>query len=204
MARREEWQEQKKLARLLDTWLDAWWTATDPVAGSAFSGAIRKARGVKPGVPDELILYRGKLIAIELKSRSGRCTPAQRAEREKILRAGGQWWVCRSANAAMWALAQSGVTFRMIAHEGGIECWQQPALAPWEVPRRDPAERRPLAPEVAAQQRASQQQYRVRQREHKAQQQWREQPAAAAAGAEVVGLSAERDVPQHLSGGATP
>ena len=62
MARREEWQEQKKLARLLDKWLDpacTFWTATDPVASSALSGAIRKQRGVKPGVPDQLILYRG-------------------------------------------------------------------------------------------------------------------------------------------------
>jgi hypothetical protein len=51
MARREEWQEQKKLARLLDKWLDPacpFWTATDPVASSALSGAIRKQRGVKP------------------------------------------------------------------------------------------------------------------------------------------------------------
>jgi hypothetical protein len=163
--RREEWQEQKKLARLLDKWLDAWWTATDPVAGSAFSGAVRRARGVKPGTPDELILYRGKLIGIELKSRSGRCTPAQRAEREAILRAGGQWWVCRSANAAMWALYKSGVRFRTIVHEDGtIEHWRSPRLPAWEVPRRDPAERRPLAPEVAAQRREDQRRYRERQK----------------------------------------
>jgi hypothetical protein len=110
MARRGEWQEQKRLARLLDKWLDpacTRWTATDPVAPNAFSGAIRKQRGVKPGVPDVEVLYRGKWIGIELKSRSGRCTPAQRAEREAILRAGGRWWVCCSANAAMWALYKS-------------------------------------------------------------------------------------------------
>jgi hypothetical protein len=109
MARREEWQEQKKLARLLDKWLDpacTFWTATDPVAPSALSGAIRKQRGVKPGVPDQLILYRGKLIAIELKSRGGKCSPPQRAAREGLLRAGARgWWVCRTARAAMWRCA---------------------------------------------------------------------------------------------------
>jgi hypothetical protein len=35
------------------------------------------------------------------------------------------------------------------ARQGGgtIERWQQPKLPAWEVPRRDPPERRPCAPE---------------------------------------------------------
>jgi hypothetical protein len=42
--------------------------------------------------------------------------------REALLRE--QWWVCRSANAAMWALRESGVQFRTIVHEDGtIERW---------------------------------------------------------------------------------
>jgi hypothetical protein len=158
MARREEWQEQKKLARLLDKWLDptcADWTATDPVAPNALSGAIRKERGVKPGVPDVLVWYREasitKSIVVELKSRHGQCSPSQRAKRERLLRAGVQWWVCRSARSAMWALAQSGVPFRTIVHDDGtIECWHQPELPAWEVPKRDPQERRPRAPEWGA------------------------------------------------------
>src|SRR6516165_7244352 len=99
MARREEWQEQKRLARLLDTWLPdcATWTATDPTAASALSGAIRKQRGVKPGVPDVLVWYCGKSITIELKSRQGKCSPSQRLAREALLRAGAQWFLCRSA-----------------------------------------------------------------------------------------------------------
>jgi hypothetical protein len=68
--------------------------------------------------------------------------------REGLLRAGALWWVCRSANAAMWALAQSGVPFRTIVHEDGtIERWQQPELPAWEVPKRNPHERRPRAPD---------------------------------------------------------
>ena len=72
MARREEWQAQVQLKILLEKWLDpacTFWTATDPVAPSVTSGAMRKKRGVKPGLPDTLILHRGKLVTLELKSR---------------------------------------------------------------------------------------------------------------------------------------
>jgi hypothetical protein len=68
--------------------------------------------------------------------------------REALLRAGAQWWVCRSANAAMWALAESGVHFRAFTNgEGGLEYWQPPRLPEWEVPKRNPHERRPRAPD---------------------------------------------------------
>jgi hypothetical protein len=44
--------------------------------------------------------------------------------------------------------AQSGVPFRTIVHEDGtIERWQQPELPAWEVPKRNPHERRPRAPQ---------------------------------------------------------
>ena len=51
----------------------------------------------------------------------------------------------------MWALYKSGVPFRTIVHEDGtIDRWQQPELPAWEVPKRDPHERRPRAPEREA------------------------------------------------------
>jgi hypothetical protein len=44
-----------------------------------------------------------------------------------------------------------GVPFRTIVHEdGAIERWQQPKLPAWEVPKRDPHERRPRAPDETA------------------------------------------------------
>jgi hypothetical protein len=121
MARREEWQEQKKLARLLDKSLDpacTFWTAT-------------------------------VVIGVERRdTEAGQCSRSQRAVREAMLRAGDEWWECRSAHAAMWALRKSGVKFRTIVHEDGkIECWQQPKLPAWEVLKRNPHERRPRAPE---------------------------------------------------------
>jgi len=110
------------------------------------AGAMRTKRGVKPAVPDTLIVYRGKLIALEMKSPGGRCSEAHRAFRERLLQARAQWWVCRSANAAMWALGKSGVRLRMIIEEDGREKrWKQPRLAAWEVPRRDLSEPRPNA-----------------------------------------------------------
>jgi hypothetical protein len=56
----------------------------------------------------------------------------------------------------MWALAENGVRFREIVYEDGtVESWQQPKLPAWEVPKRNPQERRPRAPswepETAAQ-----------------------------------------------------
>ena len=47
----------------------------------------------------------------------------------------------------MSALYKAGVPFRTIVHEDGtIERWQQPELPAWEVPKRNPHERRPRAP----------------------------------------------------------
>jgi hypothetical protein len=51
----------------------------------------------------------------------------------------------------MWALYKSGVPFRTIVYEDGtVERWQQPKLPAWEVPKRNPHERRPLAPDWEA------------------------------------------------------
>jgi hypothetical protein len=145
-----EWREQVKLARLLDTWLpdDAFWTATDPVARSATAGAMRKRRGVKAGLCDVLIWYHGRTHCIELKGPYGQCRPAQRAVREQMLRAGIKaWWQCRTAESAMWALAKSGVKFRTLVNaDGSTECWQQPELERWEIPKTDPRERRRRPP----------------------------------------------------------
>jgi hypothetical protein len=136
--RREEWLEQVKLSHLLDRWLNptcSFWTAIDPVAGSMTSGAMRKKRGVKPGVPDVLVWYRGRSITLELKSRYGRCNRSQRLVHAALLRAGAEVWQCKSASSSMWALRRSGLKFRTFVNEDGtIERWRQPKLAPWEVP----------------------------------------------------------------------
>jgi hypothetical protein len=98
-------------------------------------------------VPDISVLYRGKLIAIELKSLRSKCSLPQRAVRDALLPAGAQWWVCRTARAAMWVLARSRVLPHADHDNGTCECWQLPKLPAWELPKCDPQERRPRAPE---------------------------------------------------------
>jgi hypothetical protein len=59
-------------------------------AAVASSSRVRKKRGVKHGVPDVLVWYRGKSITIELKSRRGQCSQSQRLMRERYC-ARTQW-----------------------------------------------------------------------------------------------------------------
>ena len=157
MAHRAEWLQQVELCRLLDKWLpdDAFWTATDPVAPSPMSGAMRRRRGIKRGVPDILIwCRRTKPIAIEMKSPGGRCSASQRATRKALIAAGVEWFEARSAAAAMTAIAGCRLRFRQIIHtDGTVERWKKPRLADWEKPRSDPSEPRPQHPEVLAQRR---------------------------------------------------
>jgi hypothetical protein len=117
MARRDEWVQQVKLAGLLDKWLDP--------SRSCWTATDPVA---------------GSRTAGAMRKRCGV------QFRERLLRANVEWWVCRTANAAMWALAESGVTFRtLVRNDGTTERWHRPKLADWEIPRRDPAERRPQA-----------------------------------------------------------
>jgi hypothetical protein len=67
------------------------------------AGAMRKRCGVVAGVPVNLIVHRGKLITVEMKSPAGPCNSVQREVRDALLKAGARWWVCRSAHEAMWA-----------------------------------------------------------------------------------------------------
>jgi hypothetical protein len=167
--RRSEWLAQIELSRLLNKWLDdscSFATAVDAVARSAIAGKMRQLRGVRSGLPDNWVLYHGKLVTIEMKVPGGRCTPSQLATREALLRAGiHAWWMCLSARSALWALRRSGVRFRKIVNaDGTVERWRKAKLAPWEVPRRDPSEPRPQHPEVVLQRRAAQRRWRERRR----------------------------------------
>lgn len=148
--RQHEWAEQIRLARLLDKWLDprcCCWTATEGVAPNAAVGAYRRRRGMRAGIPDILIWFCGRAVAIELKSRRGLCTRTQRETRLALNNAGVAWFVCRSAIAAMAALYDLGVPFRELARaDGRRERWRQPLLPDWEIAKTDPHERRPAAP----------------------------------------------------------
>jgi hypothetical protein len=158
-SRREEWSEQTKLAGLMAKYLDpacTFWTALENKPISLVSAVFQKRRGCRSGLPDQFVLYRGKPIFVELKSRAGVATTVQKQVRVELLPAGATWWMARSARAAMMALHLSGVVFR--------RKWKPPRLKPWEGPFADPNERLPQAPGVAARRRAARRLSRERQR----------------------------------------
>jgi|SRR5215468_9580948 len=74
---------QVAVAHMLQVVLDperTWWSALDHAAKlSPRYGGERKRRGVKPGLPDFMIMFggNGQIIGIELKTDKGRLTPDQ-------------------------------------------------------------------------------------------------------------------------------
>jgi hypothetical protein len=158
-SRREEWREQMKLAAMLNKHLNlacTFWTSLENKPISRISGIFQKKRGVRSGITDVFVLYSGQPIFVELKSRAGVATKAQKQVRAELLSAGATWWMARSARAAMMALHLSGVVFR--------RHWKPPHLKPWEGPFADPTQRLPQAPDVAARRRSARRRWRARQR----------------------------------------
>ena len=156
-SRREEWREQMKLSVMLDKYLDpsrTFWTSLENKPISRISGIFQKKRGIRSGLSDLFVLDSGRPIFVELKSRAGVATKAQKQVRVELLSAGATWWMARSARAALMALHLSGVVFR--------RRWKPPRLKPWEGPFEDPTRRLPQAPDVAARRRAARRRWRAR------------------------------------------
>src|SRR5262249_8303348 len=101
-SRREEWSEQTRLAALLAKYLDpesTFWTSLENKPISRVSGMFQKRRGVRSGLPDVLVISRGKPIFVELKSRGGVASKTQKQIRLEMLPVGATWWMARSARA---------------------------------------------------------------------------------------------------------
>ena len=101
---REEWNEQTKLAALLREHLDparTYWTALENKPLSPMSGVFQRRRGVKAGIPDVEVIFRqpagSVIVFVELKSRRGVASEAQKQARAEMLPAGAVWWMARSA-----------------------------------------------------------------------------------------------------------
>jgi hypothetical protein len=79
-ARREEWRTQTRVAALLRRHLppQCFASALENSPRSRLAGLLMKLRGTRPGLPDVWIIRRGESIFIELKSRSGIASRAQR------------------------------------------------------------------------------------------------------------------------------
>lgn len=98
-----EHELQVTCAEFLDACLpdEAVWFAV-PNGGlrnNAVAGKL-KAEGVKPGVPDILIVYQGRLICIELKTAEGILSDVQIAMQDRLVLAGATVMPeCRSLEA---------------------------------------------------------------------------------------------------------
>lgn len=87
-----------------------YWTAINPnPAKGKVHGAISKSLGAKAGVPDLLLVWRGKAIFIELKAKGGRLSDVQRAAASEITLAGGLWAEIRSTEELVEFLGTIGL-----------------------------------------------------------------------------------------------
>ena len=108
-----EAQLQANVGAFLDAALpnDACWWPTpngmraDPVQVHR----LKKMAGLRPGVPDLFILFRGKTIAIELKTPKGKLSDAQMKFSGKLLAAGASYWIARSLADVALILANEGI-----------------------------------------------------------------------------------------------
>jgi hypothetical protein len=122
---------------------------------------LAKQRGTRAGLPDWLIIWRGEIIWVELKSSRDIASQMQRKVRDELLAAGVKfWWLARTPCACLMALHLSGVA---------LINWKPPReIERWEGPFENPYARLPQHPEVAAERAAAQQRYRERRREREA------------------------------------
>ena len=103
----EEDRIQIACARYLDAVLAEgvlWWHTPNGGSRNAIEGAKLKRMGVKPGVPDIAILWRGGVVFVELKTATGRLTRAQTDMRDALEAASFGWSLCRSVDELESAL----------------------------------------------------------------------------------------------------
>ncbi len=103
------------VARYLDLALpeDAVWTTVEHGGkrGKREAGRL-KAKGLTPGWPDIIIIYRGSPICIELKSAKGVLSPAQKALHPRLMLAGAWVYTATSIEELEGFLSSIGVPLR--------------------------------------------------------------------------------------------
>lgn len=77
------------------------------------SQAILVGMGVHPGFSDLLVISEGRVLFLEVKSKTGRLRPAQQAFREDVTRQGFGWALVRSVDDAILALREHGFRTRI-------------------------------------------------------------------------------------------
>ena len=88
-----EWSLQRSIVVYLSKALPltAYFTSIDiGSAGSAQAGQLRKARGVKPGIADIMVIWSGTVLFLEIKAGT-QLSEAQKLFRDQVT-ANGCWW----------------------------------------------------------------------------------------------------------------
>ena len=124
--KRPEQALQIAVARYLGLALRAptYWTAVDAGAGkmTAASAGLRKARGVKPGFPDIIVLHplglNTLVVGIELKAGKGKLSPAQLGTCEVFWAVSARYVECRSIGEVDAALRRAGVPVHALPVDG--------------------------------------------------------------------------------------
>lgn len=90
----------------------AFFTTFPAGGGGKARGGQLKARGLKAGVPDILLIKHGQAHWIELKTDDGKVSPAQAETGALLMHAGCPLCVCRSVENVQAMLAQWGFALR--------------------------------------------------------------------------------------------
>ena len=92
--------------------LDACFTAIDPAGKTSQKiGALRRKRGIKPGVPDWFILWHGITLWIERKAGSS-VSDNQETFRDQLVRNGHHWRLARTLEEVELACRDVGIPLR--------------------------------------------------------------------------------------------
>jgi hypothetical protein len=137
---------QVAVAHMLQLVLDperTWWSAIDHAAKlSPRYGADRKRRGVKPGMPDFIVMANhfvpAVIVGIELKYAKGKLSPAQIEVRDSWQLMGHMIYVARSLEEVQEILEHCHVPMlrRMNFLGGGYDRAERPAPARHHRARR--------------------------------------------------------------------
>ena len=87
----------------------AWFHPPNGGGRSKAEAGVFKALGVRPGVPDICLVFRGKLFGIEVKGPDGRVSKAQRERRDEWRAAGASYEFVRSLDEFRSTLQWIGV-----------------------------------------------------------------------------------------------
>jgi hypothetical protein len=90
----------------------AWWTHFPAGGGGTLRGKILHGLGLKPGVPDILILDCGRAYWLELKAPRGQVSQVQRACHVQILHAGCPVAIIKSVDQVLPQLMHWGVALK--------------------------------------------------------------------------------------------